>query len=157
MIKRIKLKELSQQNRVAEGKGFTSYRYILQDDNMGFTVCRTEVKKGGPYEWHYPYHKESCLCIAGHGIITDQDGVSQSIHPGDMYVLDKHQKHTFEAIAPTVLISIFNPPLTGLEVHDENNEYPENPMVFQRAKTIFAIANNEGKTNAIEKIKKLLV
>jgi L-ectoine synthase len=40
-----------------------------------------------------------------------------------MYVLDKNDRHTFQAIEETVLISIFNPPVTGAEVHDQDGSY----------------------------------
>lgn len=149
--------DLLKQGRVTKGEGFTSYRYLLQSDNMGFTVCRTEIPVGGPYNWHYLHHKEACLCISGLGTVKQKNGYEILIKPGDMYILDAHQDHYFVAIEDTVLISVFNPPLIGNEVHDENRSYPENPYVFENAKKIFAIANNEGKQDSINKIKDLLI
>ena len=104
--------------------GGTSYRAILKDDNMGFALMRTVIPKGGPHHWHYINHLEACYCISGFGILINLDtGEKHYIRPGMVYVLDKHDDHTFEAIENTVLISIFNPPLTGQEKHDKNGHY----------------------------------
>lgn len=110
-----------------EGVKFTgghSFRAVLANDFMGFAVMKTVIPKGGPYLWHYPRHVEACYCIAGEGILTDvESGTAHQIKVDTVYVLDKHERHTFEAVTDTVLISIFNPPLIGTEKHDENGQY----------------------------------
>jgi L-ectoine synthase len=45
------------------------------------------------------------------------------IREDTVYVLDDHDDHTFETLEDTVLISVFNPPVTGAEVHDANGSY----------------------------------
>ena len=40
-----------------------------------------------------------------------------------MYALNKHDNHLFRATEECVLICVFNPPLTGNEVHKEDNSY----------------------------------
>lgn len=110
-----------------EGVKFTggmSYRPILEKDNMGFGVCKTVIPVGGPYHWHYPDHLEACYCIKGTGILTNlATGIATRITPDVIYALDQHDDHTFEALTDVVLISIFNPGLTGQEYHDENGQY----------------------------------
>lgn len=152
-----RLAELAEQKRVAQGVGFFSHRYILQDDNMGFSLCRTEIQEGGPYTWHYKYHKEACLCISGIGLIQEEYGPEYMVKPGDIYILDSNEKHHFTAVSDVVLISIFNPPLTGLEVHGPDHSYPENDMIIQKAKMAFAISNDHTREDAISKLKQLFL
>jgi L-ectoine synthase len=67
---------------------------------------------------------EACYCIKGQGELTNlETGVKHLITPDVMYVLDKHDDHTFEAFEDVVLISIFNPPLRGDEKHDSQGNY----------------------------------
>lgn len=104
--------------------GFVSFRYLLAKDGMGFSLHRTEIPQGPPQHWHYKNHLEACYCISGGGIITNlKTGDWHVVVPGTCYVLDEHDDHTFEARQDTVLISVFNPPVTGVEVHNEDGSY----------------------------------
>jgi L-ectoine synthase len=105
----------------AEGK---SIRFILKKDNMGFSLHKTIIPKGNKGHWHYKNHLEACYCIKGRGVITDlSNGNSYSIGVDDCYVLDSHDDHTFEALEDVVLISVFNPPVTGNEIHQKDGSY----------------------------------
>lgn len=120
-------------NRISQIKGterdvkFTggnSQRLVLENDGLGFAVMKTNIKKGGPYHWHYPNHLEACYCISGKGILKSLDSGEEHIIDVDTcYLLDKHDNHTFEAKTDVVLISVFNPPLKGNETHDEKGQY----------------------------------
>lgn len=104
--------------------GFKSLRLLLESDGMGYTLTKTLVPKGKPQFWHYKHHLETCFCIAGRGILTNTlTGERTLIKPDVAYVLDQHDPHTFEAIEDTVLICVFNPPLSGREVHKEDGSY----------------------------------
>lgn len=104
--------------------GFRSLRYLLARDGMGFSFHITEIPRGEPQHWHYKHHLEACYCVSGGGIITDlRSGKWWEIVPGTMYALDQHDDHTFEALADTVLVSVFNPPVIGNEVHREDGSY----------------------------------
>ena len=123
-MKVTKKKDLAFTSRDVYGDGFRSMRYLLERDGMGFTVNRTEIPKGIIRVWHYKKHLEACLCIEGEGAVLDiSSGNSWSIKPGDMYILDKHDRHQWRSIKDTVLISIFNPPLLGSEIHKEDGSY----------------------------------
>jgi L-ectoine synthase len=110
-----------------KGVNFTggiSYRTVLKKDNMGFSLMKTVIKKGGPYLWHYKNHKEACYCVSGYGQVKDlETGEVSIIEPGVTYLVDNHQKHEFTAFKITVLISVFNPPLNGNETHDKEGNY----------------------------------
>ncbi len=85
--------------------GFVSFRYLLEKDGMGFSLHRTEIPKGPPQHWNLT------------------TGEWFTITPGKCYVLNDHDNHTFEAIENTVLVSVFNPPVKGVEVHKEDGSY----------------------------------
>jgi len=104
--------------------GFTSHRLLLADDDMGYTMTKTVVHPGEPQRWHYKHHLESCYCVSGKGLLTNVGtGQYWSIEADTTYVLDAHEEHQFEALEETVLICVFNPPLTGREVHRDDGSY----------------------------------
>lgn len=107
------------ENFVEWGNG-TSHRLLTQKDNMGFTVCHTVVYKGSESLLEYKNHLEACYCIAGRGEVEDMEGNRFRIVPGVIYVLDKHDKHYLRADPDIdlILVSVFNPPLTGTERHN---------------------------------------
>lgn len=103
---------------------FTSYRFILQSDRMGFGLHKTVIPAGPAQRWHYRHHKEACYCVSGKGVLTNEiTGERFSVTPDVCYVLDEHEPHTFQAIEDTVLLSVFNPPCVGDEVHREDGSY----------------------------------
>jgi L-ectoine synthase len=104
--------------------GFVSYRVLLARDGMGFGLHKTFVPKGERQHWHYRRHKEACYCVMGRGYLTNiETGEVHEITPDTVYVLDKHDDHYFQAIDDVVLVSVFNPPVTGAEVHDADGSY----------------------------------
>jgi L-ectoine synthase len=104
--------------------GFVSFRFLLERDGMGFSLHKTMIPKGPPQHWHYTHHLEACYCVSGGGTLTNlKTGAWFTILPDKCYVLDQHDDHTFEALQDTVLISVFNPPVTGNEVHGPDRSY----------------------------------
>lgn len=117
--------EITNTERHVIGKGFESLRIVLAKDGMGFSVHKTIIPATGRAEhWHYKNHLETCYCIKGCGILQNLDtGEKFTILPDTAYSLDNHDNHTFEAVEDVVLISIFNPPVTGKEVHQADGSY----------------------------------
>lgn len=104
--------------------GFTSNRILLENDNMGYGMTKTVIKAGKKQHWHYKNHLESCYCISGKGELTnDLTGEAHEIGPDITYVLDNHDSHHFQAFEDVTLICVFNPPLTGVEVHNDDGSY----------------------------------
>jgi L-ectoine synthase len=67
---------------------------------------------------------EACYCVSGEGeLVNLETGEAFIILPGTLYALDQHDNHTFQALSDVVLVSIFNPPVTGTEVHDKDGSY----------------------------------
>jgi L-ectoine synthase len=107
--------------KFSEGR---SIRMILKRDNMGYSFHKTIIPKGQKGLWHYKYHKESCYCIKGKGVLTNLETKEVfEINVGCIYLLDKHDKHTFEALEDVVLISVFNPPIKNNETHQKDGSY----------------------------------
>ncbi|MFL1386224.1 ectoine synthase [Pseudomonas tritici] len=98
----------------------TSHRLLTEKDQMGYTVCHTVVRAGTESLLHYRNHLEACYCIAGKGEVEDMNGNVYQIRPGDMYVLDQHDRHYLRGgqDEDLVLVSVFNPPLRGDERHN---------------------------------------
>jgi L-ectoine synthase len=77
------------------------------------------MEPGKESHQEYRNHLEACFCISGTGEIEDARGNIFAIEPGLIYALDKHDRHYLRSgkVEPLVLISVFNPALTGTEVH----------------------------------------
>jgi L-ectoine synthase len=52
------------------------------------------------------------------------EGRVYPIGPGVLYALNEHDRHYLRAHTRMRTICVFNPPLTGREVHDEDGVYP---------------------------------
>jgi L-ectoine synthase len=118
------IKEIEGTERDVKFNEGRSLRLILKSDNMGFSFHKTIIPKGNKGHWHYKNHLESCYCVEGTGVLTNlSTGEAHQIKPDTIYILDNHDDHTFEAITDVVLISVFNPPCVGGEVHKEDGSY----------------------------------
>jgi len=123
IINAMKLHKTGREVQCPNG-GFTSIRMLLEKDKMGFTMTRTTIHPGDWQWWHYKHHLEACYCIKGSALLkNEKTGEVHEIKPGICYALDKHDPHLFKATETTILICVFNPPLTGLEVHQKDGSY----------------------------------
>lgn len=107
-------------------EGWNSRRLIFKDAGVGYSVNDTIIKPGAELELAYLNHFESVYCIEGEGEIEDATtGEIHPIRPGTLYVLNKHDRHYLRANRGTHMrmVCVFNPPLTGREVHDESGAY----------------------------------
>jgi L-ectoine synthase len=110
--------------RRVDSKGWHSVRLLLKDDDMGFSFHITTIHKGSEHRFHYTNHFECVYCISGEGSIEDlATGKVFNIRPGVMYGLDQHDEHILRAKSEMTMACVFNPPVTGREVHDEHGAY----------------------------------
>lgn len=126
--------------------GGKSFRTVLKSDGLGFAMMETRIDKGGAYKWHYKNHKEACMCISGTGQIKDLvTGEVSEIKSGVTYLVDNHQPHEFTAFTDVVLVSVFNPPLTGFETHDSDGSYSvcDTDSKLNRAMEIVEAVNSQ--------------
>ncbi|GAA1480397.1 ectoine synthase [Gordonia sinesedis] len=111
---------------VADPKGnWRSKRIVLGGDRVGFSFHETTIKAGSVNEFHYANHVEAVWLVEGEGTLTDREtGETYPLAPGTMYLLDGHERHTVKADTQMRMLCVFNPPVVGTEVHDENGVYP---------------------------------
>lgn len=105
-------------------KTWNARRLLLERDGMGFSLHDTIIKAGTETLIWYRHHVEAVYCIEGEGEIEVIGGRTYSIQPGTLYALDGHEKHLLRADSQLRMVCVFNPPLTGSEVHDEEGVYP---------------------------------
>lgn len=111
--------------RRVDSRGWSSVRLLLKDDGMGFSFHITTIEAGAELEMCYKNHLESVYCIAGEGSITDlAAGEEHAVRPGVMYALDRHDRHVLRAASEMTMACVFNPPVTGREVHGPDGAYP---------------------------------
>ncbi len=119
------LEEARQTERRVTSDNWESVRLVLQNDKMGFSFHITTIYANTETHIWYQNHFESVYCISGRGEIeTLSDHKIHPIEPGTIYVLDQHDEHLLRASSEMQLACVFNPALSGHEVHDENGVYP---------------------------------
>ncbi|OEF95394.1 ectoine synthase [Vibrio splendidus] len=120
------LDECRNSGRRIVSDNWESTRMLLKDDNMGFSFHITTIYEATETHIHYQNHLESVFCMSGEGEIEVVGGKTYPIKPGTLYILDKNDEHYLRAYKnkEMTMACVFNPPITGAEVHDENGVYP---------------------------------
>lgn len=109
----------------AETGAWASRRMLLKKDGMGFSFHDTKIYKGTETLIWYKNHLEAVYCVEGRGELeVIETGEIFKIEDGTMYALNNHDKHYLRAFEDMRLICVFNPPLTGREIHDSDGVYP---------------------------------
>ena len=123
IVRKLQAIRKSDQNvRTDQGE---SARLLLKDDDMGFSFHVTTMYAGEEIHMHYQNHLEAVLVLKGTGTIEDLGtGVTHRLASGVMYALNAHDKHVVRPDTDILTACVFNPPVTGREVHDENGAYP---------------------------------
>ncbi|MGH3980042.1 MAG: ectoine synthase [Pseudonocardiaceae bacterium] len=117
--------ELTDTERHVKTPNWHSRRIVLAKDGAGFSLHETVLYAGTLNDMWYANHIEAVLCVKGEGELTDQEtGITYQITPGTMYLLDGHEHHQLRPMTEMTMVCVFNPPVTGREVHDENGVYP---------------------------------
>ncbi|HYC46538.1 MAG TPA: ectoine synthase [Burkholderiales bacterium] len=119
------LDEITGSEHEVRTPNWTSRRLLLKRDGMGFSMHETIIHPGTQTHIWYKNHLEAVLCIEGEGEVeTLADARVYRIVPGTLYALDGHERHHLRATTRMRLVCVFNPPLTGREVHDAEGVYP---------------------------------
>jgi len=90
-MKIVRLKDLEGTEReVKSPAGWTSVRFLLAQDGMGFSMHETTFPPGLEFDMWYKHHLEAVYCYQGTGEIINRDtGEKFAIEPGTLYALDK--------------------------------------------------------------------
>lgn len=117
--------EITGTERDVADKDWRSKRIVLAGDGVGFSFHETTINAGSVSEFHYRHHVEAVWVVDGSGTLTDHEtGRDYPLRPGTMYLLDGHERHRVTCDAELRMLCVFNPPVTGDEVHDETGSYP---------------------------------
>lgn len=107
------------------GDTWNSRRFLLKKDGVGFSLNDTIIKAGTESYFWYANHIEAVFITHGEGEIEDlATGEVHQLAPGTLYLLNNHDKHRVRPRTEIRCVCVFNPPVTGREVHDENGVYP---------------------------------
>ncbi|GAB3182423.1 ectoine synthase [Nesterenkonia halophila] len=117
--------DLNDGERDIRDADWRSRRMVLGREKVGFSLHETTIYAGSTHSFWYANHIEAVYCVGGKGRLTnlETDEVHE-ITDGFLYLLDGHEKHQVEAEEELRLVCVFNPPVTGKEIHDENGVYP---------------------------------
>ncbi len=109
----------------APNGNWVSRRMLLKKDGMGFSFHETVIHANTETHIWYKNHLEAVYCVEGEGEIeTLKDGKVYGIEPGTMYALNENDEHYLRAYGEDMrLVCVFNPPLSGQEVHREDGSY----------------------------------
>src|SRR5690606_21136364 len=106
-------------------ENWRSKRIVLAKEKVGFSVHETTLYAGTVNRFWYANHVEAVFVVEGEGEITDlATGETHQLRPGSLYLLNDHDKHEVRPRTEMRTVCVFNPPITGREVHDENGVYP---------------------------------
>ena len=120
-----KLKQIRASDRNVKSEGWESARMLLEDDGMGFSFHLTTLRAGSELKMHYKNHLEAVMVLKGTGTIEDLGtGETHELRPGVLYALNENDRHVVRPETDILTACVFNPPVTGQEVHDENGAYP---------------------------------
>ncbi|WP_436493426.1 ectoine synthase [Actinokineospora sp. HUAS TT18] len=117
--------ELTGTERDVVTPNWRSRRIVLAKEGVGFSVHETTLAAGSVNDFWYANHVEAVFVVEGHGEIEDKEtGEVHALAPGSLYLLDGHERHQLRPRTAMRTVCVFNPAVTGREVHDENGTYP---------------------------------
>jgi L-ectoine synthase len=124
IVRNLRQAEQTSRRIVSPDGNWESTRLLLKNDNMGFSFHITTIYAGADFRMHYQNHLESVFCVSGSGEVeTMADNRVYPIEPGTIYILDKNDEHILRAHSEMKMACVFNPPLSGKEVHNAEGAY----------------------------------
>lgn len=106
-------------------ENWRSKRIVLAKEKVGFSVHETTLYAGTVSDFWYANHIEAVFIVEGEGEVLDKaTGEVHQLAPGSLYLLNDHDKHQVRPKTDMRTVCVFNPPVTGREVHDEHGVYP---------------------------------
>jgi len=121
--------DLTDTERDIQTPNWRSKRIVLAKEGVGFSVHETTLYAGTVNDFWYANHIEAVFIVEGEGELLDKEtGTTYQLGPGSLYLLDKHDHHQLRPRTDMRAVCVFNPPVTGREVHDENGVYP---LIFE--------------------------
>ncbi|ALG05941.1 ectoine synthase [Kibdelosporangium phytohabitans] len=117
--------EVTDTDRDVQTPNWRSKRIILAGEQVGFSVHETTLYAGTVNDFWYANHVEAVFVVEGEGELEDKEtGEVHSLAPGSLYLLNGHERHQLRPRTLMRTVCVFNPPVTGREVHDDDGVYP---------------------------------
>lgn len=117
--------EITDTDADIRSENWRSKRIVLAKEGVGFSVHETTLYAGTVNQFWYANHIEAVFIVEGEGEITDlATGETHQLAPGSLYLLNNHDKHEVRPRTQMRTVCVFNPPITGREIHDEDGVYP---------------------------------
>lgn len=117
--------DITDTHRHVKTPNWDSKRIVLAKEGVGFSLHETLLRAGTINDFWYAHHIEAVVCVEGEGELWDKEtDKTYRITPGTMYLLDGHEHHQVRPASDMRVLCVFNPPVTGQEVHDEHGVYP---------------------------------
>jgi len=119
------IEEITDTERDIKTPNWRSKRIVLANDGVGFSVHETILNAGSVNDFWYANHIEAVFITKGEAELYDKDNdKTYQLGPGSIYVLSGNERHQLRPKTDLHTVCVFNPPVTGREVHDENGVYP---------------------------------
>jgi L-ectoine synthase len=119
------LSDIEDTDRDVRTPNWRSKRLVLAKEGVGFSVHETTLYPGTVNDFWYAHHIEAVFVVAGEGELLDKEtGRTYQLAPGSLYLLNGHEHHQLRPRTEMRTVCVFNPPVTGREVHDERGVYP---------------------------------
>ena len=117
--------EITDTDADIKSENWRSKRIVLAKEGVGFSVHETTLYAGTVNQFWYANHIEAVFIVEGEGEITDlATGETHQLAPGSLYLLNNHDKHEVRPRTEMRTVCVFNPPITGREIHDQDGVYP---------------------------------
>jgi L-ectoine synthase len=123
---------------ISHGKS-SAVRVLLKADGLGFSLSEARCGAGNRSKLWYKNHWEANYIRAGRGSIRNLDTHEElALYPGVIYCVGPNDRHSIiNSDDPLRIVSIFCPPITGLETHDEDGAFPPTGDVTQGRDAMF--------------------
>jgi L-ectoine synthase len=143
------LNEIEGTDRDIKTPNWRSKRIVLAKEGVGFSVHETTMYAGTVNDFWYANHVEAVFVVEGEGELTDKEtGQTYQLRPGTLYLLDGHEHHQVRPRTDIRTVCVFNPPVTGREVHDEHGVYP---LIIEHSQNTADTADGAGAVDAESK------
>ncbi|CAH0479287.1 unnamed protein product [Peronospora belbahrii] len=118
------LEDVNQSNRIitSENGALETRRYLVRNDECGFSIQQEVLKKGVTIRLKFQNHVYALLITRGNGRVRllDGPGQFQEVAEGSLVALNAAETIEMEAISDELrAVSVMNPPVFGVEKKNE--------------------------------------
>ena len=141
------------QEKVMVGGRARVVRALTAVDGLGFSFSDVSVAAGSETTLWYKNHWEMNYIVSGRGEVEDlTSGESWPLAAGTLYTVGPKDRHKITAAEDLRAISVFNPPITGGETHDEDGAYPPTGPIPEGQERMFVKSAGEMRAAGREKV-----